>query len=81
MPIKGRRPFHHVQGLGVGAFIPSKWLEATTENFPGKEPVPGRFGFIGKDAPEDIQALYSGARTPDSYRKRSASNPIKYTYR
>lgn len=70
-----------IQGLGVGAFIPSKWLEATTENFLGKEPVPGRFGFIGKDAPEDIQALYSGARTPDSYRKRGASNPIKYTYR
>jgi len=70
-----------VQGLGVGAFIPCEWLEATSENFPGKGAVPGRFGFNGREADEDIQKLYSGARTPDSYRKRGASNPIKYTYR
>jgi len=70
-----------VQGLGVGAFIPSEWLDATSENFPGKGAVLGRFGFNGRKADEDIQKLYSGARTPDSYRKRGASNPIKYTYR
>lgn len=69
-----------VQGLGVGAFIPEKWLEATAENFRGQVAIPGRFGFIGKEAQEEIQKHYSGAHVPDSYRRRGASNPIKYTY-
>lgn len=29
------------QGLIVGAFVASEWLEATAENFPGREPAPG----------------------------------------
>ena len=35
------------QGLIVGAFVASQWAEATAENFPGREPVAGRFGFMG----------------------------------
>ena len=69
-----------VQGLIVGAFVADSWLEATIENFPGKEPVEGRYGFIGKEAPSEIQNLYVGKRTPDEYRKKGASNPIKYTW-
>jgi hypothetical protein len=37
-----------IQGLIVGALIAEEWLEATPENFPGRELVQGRFGFIGK---------------------------------
>ena len=69
-----------VQGLGKGAFVVSKWLEATPENFPGRDKVEGRYGFIGKEAPVEIIDNYRGARTPKKYRKRGASNPIKYTY-
>ena len=68
------------QGGIVGAFIAHRWLEATAENFPGRDPVPGRFGFEGEDAPENIKMLYVGKRVPDEYRKPGAANPIKYTW-
>ncbi len=69
-----------VRGLIVGAFIAGEWLDATAANFPGREDVPGRLGFIGHEAPPEIQALYVGKRVPDEYRKRGAANPIKYTW-
>ncbi|MGH7964388.1 MAG: LEM-3-like GIY-YIG domain-containing protein [Candidatus Binatia bacterium] len=68
------------QGLIVGAFIAHDWLEATAANFPGRAEVPGRLGFIGREAPADIRPLYVGKRVPDEYRKRGAANPIKYTW-
>ncbi len=67
-----------MQGVIKGAFIANKWLEATAANFSGHQEEPGRFGFIGREAPDDIQRLYVGKRIPDEYRKRGAANPIKY---
>lgn len=69
-----------LQGEIVGAFVAQRWLEATAEHFPGREPVPGRYGFEGKEASVDIQKLYVGKRVPDEYRKPGAANPIKYTW-
>jgi uncharacterized protein len=69
------------QGLIVGAFVASEWLEATAENFPDREPVPGRFCFVGEEAPESIRGLYVGRRVPDEYRKPGSANPIRYTWR
>ena len=69
-----------VQGLIKGAFVADEWLDATAENFPGRDPVPGRFGFKGEEAPDEIKKLYVGKRVPDEYRKAGASNPIKYTW-
>jgi uncharacterized protein len=69
------------QGLIVGAFVASKWLEAAAMNLSGPEDKPaGRFGFEGKQAPEDIKRLYVGKRLPDEYRRPGAANPIKYTW-
>jgi hypothetical protein len=68
------------QGLIVGVFIPERWMDATAENFPGREPVPGRLGFVGEEAPADIKALYVNKRVPEKYRKRGAANPVKYTW-
>ncbi|MBW3538996.1 MAG: hypothetical protein KY476_01885 [Planctomycetes bacterium] len=68
------------QGLIVGAFTPLRWLAATAENFPGREPVPGRYGFEGIDAPHEVKERYIGKRVPDSYRRPGAANPIKYTW-
>ena len=62
-----------------GAFIARRWLEATAENFPGRDPVPGRFGFEGEVAPDDIKKLYVRKRVPDEYRKYGAANPITVT--
>jgi len=70
-----------VQGLIVGAFVAHHWLEATAANFPGREPVPGRFGFIGEEAPAALKALYVGKRVPDEYRRPGAANPVKYTWK
>jgi uncharacterized protein len=70
-----------VQGLIVGAFVAHEWLEATPENFPGRVEMPGRLGFVGSAAPDEIARLYVDKRVPDEYRKRGASNPIKYTWK
>jgi hypothetical protein len=69
-----------LQGLIVGAFVADEWLDATPSNFPGREGVPGRFGFVGHEAPAAIRTLYVGKRVPDEYRRRGAANPIKYTW-
>lgn len=68
-------------GLILAAFQPEQWLPATTENFSGRESVPGRYGFIGKEASSTIREMYVGKRIPKMYTKRGASNPIKYTFR
>jgi hypothetical protein len=68
------------QGLIVGAFVATRWLEATAENFPGRETLPGRFGFEGEEAPEEMQSLYVGKRVPDEYRRPGSANPIRYTW-
>jgi uncharacterized protein len=69
-----------LQGLIIGAFIAHDWLDATAENFPGREARPGRVGFVGEEAPDDIMKLYLGKRVPDEYRKPGSANPIKYTW-
>lgn len=68
------------KGIIVGAFVADQWLDATAESFPGRESVPGRYGFIGREAGYEIKALYIGKRVPDEYRKAGAANPIKYTW-
>jgi hypothetical protein len=69
-----------VRGLIVGAFVADVWLDATVENFPGRYDRPGRRGFIGHEALKELQSQYVGKRVPDEYRKKGASNPIKYTW-
>jgi uncharacterized protein len=68
-----------VHGIIRGAFVASEWHEATAEHFPDREPVPGRYGFIGTDAPEAMRKLYVGKRVPDDYRKPGSANPVRYT--
>lgn len=69
-----------VQGIIVGAFVASNWLEATIANFPSREPVEGRYGFEGSEASDVLRHLYVGKRIPDKYRKKGSANPIKYTW-
>lgn len=67
-------------GIIKGVFIAEEWLEATSENFPWRNTMHGRFGFRGKEADVDIKILYLGKGVPDVFRKKGASNPIKYTW-
>jgi hypothetical protein len=69
-----------LQGLIVGAFVAEDWLPASAEHFPDREEAPGRYGFIGKEAPDELRQRYVGKRVPDEYRKPGAAYPIKYTY-
>ncbi len=69
-----------LQGLIVGAFVADDWLPATTEHFPDREEAPGRYGFVGEEAPHELRRRYVGKRVPDEFRKPGAANPIKYTY-
>lgn len=69
-----------LQGFIIAAFVADEWLDATEENFPGRDAVPGRYCFKGEEATEGIKKLYVGKRMPDEYRKRGAANPIRYTW-
>ena len=69
-----------VRGVIVDAFVVKNWMPANSENFPGREPVEGRYGFIGENAPPQLKAMYLGKRLPDTLRKKGSSNPIKYTW-
>jgi len=68
------------RGMIIEVFVAEKWLPATPRNFPGREAIPGRYGFFGVEAPDDIRLQYINKRVPDEYRKQGAANPIRYTY-
>ncbi len=70
-----------VHGVIRGAFVAEHWLPADREHFPDRAPVPGRLGFVGREAPSEITRRYVGKRVPDEYRKPGAANPIRYTWR
>ncbi len=67
------------KGIIKAAYIPEKWLAATSDNFPNRPNRPGRLGFTGHEATEEIQKLYIGRRIPDEY-KFGTANPIRYTW-
>ena len=68
-----------VKGLVVGVFKPTKWLEATKDNFPGRGGDPKKLGFEGVEAPDDIKKIYIGTRVPDRMRKKGAAAPVRYS--
>ena len=70
-----------VHGVIRGAFVADEWLAAIPEHFPDRPPVPGRLGFVGREAPPEITQLYVGKRVPDKYWKRGAANPVRYTWK
>lgn len=68
----------HRGGIVVGVFRADEWVEATTKNFPFIGDVPGRSGFVGKEAEPEIVAAYKGKRVPAQYRRKGAASPIRY---
>lgn len=68
------------QGMIRGAYVAKKWLPATAENFPGRSDVPKRYGFHGHEAGDEIKSRFLNKAVPEEYRRKGASNPIKYTW-
>lgn len=73
------------KGLIVDVLKADKWLDATKENFPElAEDWQGRFGFKGyriSESEKNLRERYCGKKLPEEYRKRGASNPIKYSFK
>ena len=67
------------KGLIIGVFVADRWLAATPENFAGTVAErPGRWGFVGHNAPDGAAKLYMRCRVPDAMRKPGAANPVRY---
>jgi len=67
------------RGLIIGVFVADIWLPATPEHFPETAAErPGRWGFVGHPAPDDVGRIYLRHRLPDAMRKQGAANPIRY---
>ncbi len=62
----------------VGIFRPNKWLKGDDKEFKSidRGSYPDRIGFIGEEAPDEIQKMYRDSTTPP--RKKGAANPIRY---
>ena len=69
-----------LKGLVIGVFVPTDWLEAINNNFPHKGDCPGRWGFVGEEAPDDIKKFYMRTRIPASMREKGAAAPVRYAY-
>ena len=59
-------------------FEATEWLPAMRNYFPDRDPMPGRYGFVGHEAPQEIQDLYVGMPVPDRMRTPGARNPVRY---
>jgi hypothetical protein len=68
------------RGVVVEAFRPSgPWIPATKQNFPRlAEDIPGRWGFEGKVAEQEVREKYVRRRVPDKFRKKGAAYPIRF---
>jgi len=69
------------KGIVVGVFKVFEWKLASLNHFPEfSSHTDKRYGFIGEDANPEIKNLYLRKRIPSEFRKRGASNPIKYNF-
>jgi uncharacterized protein len=68
----------HVKGEVLGVYIPTRWMEATKENFPEHKATHKnvRWGFEGAEADEATKNNYLGKRVPDQY--QLTQNPVLY---
>ncbi|MDO4225719.1 MAG: hypothetical protein Q4C75_07490 [Bergeyella zoohelcum] len=74
------------RGLVVGVFIADEWKLARKNHFPEligsdtefNEGTNKRKGFIGREAPNEIQSLYLNKRIPKTFYPKGSANPIRY---
>jgi len=71
----------HRKGMVLDVFVAEEWIDTSDEKLAKYIPVwtvydPPRKGFIGRQAPEDILAMYKNTRLPSV--KKGAASPIRY---
>lgn len=68
------------RGVVKQVFVADRWLPATPQNFPDYKGPEGRYGFVGRIAPDDICEYYvgqHGKRITNPNMKHS-QNPVRY---
>ena len=66
-----------IEGIVRGVFIAESWAPATPENFPRlSKDIPGRWGFVGREASADEAKPYLAHVLPAAF--RHAQNPIRF---
>lgn len=68
-----------VRGMVRGVFEVYEWKKAIPENFPSFPFHKNRYGFIGKEAANDISNKYMNKRLPNNL--RHSQNPIRYAFK
>ena len=67
---QGRLVLASDRGRIIGAYRPDAqgWIPATKENFPNRDPIPGRFGFNGNAAEDVVWKKYVDKVVPEEHR-------------
>ena len=63
------------RGLVIGVFVPEEW-----EEYPSNDGSPGRWGFVGIEAPDDIKKLYMANQNLRQHAQKSMAAPVLYAY-
>lgn len=69
------------QGQILEVFEVDAWLPAFDPEFKGlidTENDQGRYGFVGRPAPEAVRQRWIHHRLPDEYMRQGAASPIRY---
>ena len=65
------------QGLIIGAFTANQWA-ANRQNFPGRDAMPNRWGFVGQVASETVRECMSGNASREiSQERRGESGSVQ----
>lgn len=74
-----------VRGMIVGAFVADRWFQSGAANDEDSQSATParktRYEFTGQEANVELMNKYKGKKVPASYRKKGASNPIRYSWK
>lgn len=69
------------QGVILDIYEPDQWLPATDPEFEGliqPENDQERYGFVGRLAPDEVRARWTGKALPSDLMRPGAASPVRY---
>lgn len=71
-----------IQGICRGVYHADEWLPADPTHFPFLvEAIPGRSGFIGREASSEYNSIFLNKKVPTEFtRTRGMATPLLYNY-